>query len=93
MTELFLNQVVTVHKPVVGMIHSITSTSYGKLPEVLKDESIITVHYVFGQAKQRVKLLKRMGFELKDTLQYNDDRPYGRIKQVWQNMKLSTQPA
>lgn len=85
MTNLIvaLDNNVTITKRVSNNAVTMQSLRYNELASKLNNEVEIEVNYCFGQAKRRTNLLAKLGFELKQTIFYNDDAPYSAIKQVW----------
>lgn len=75
-----------------GGVGTVFTAKHNELPTHLKDHDEITVVYRHGQAKRRVKQLEDMGYRLKDTIYYNDDAPYAKIKQVWTREPASEAP-
>lgn len=64
-----------------------TSHKYKEMPEVLADLNEIEVHYVYGQESHRVKQLTGWGFELKETIYYNDHALHAGIRQIWKRIE------
>lgn len=56
---------------------------YRDLSVKLQNTNEITVVYPYGMRKRRIKFLEDMGFKLDETIYYNDEAPYSKIKQVW----------
>jgi hypothetical protein len=83
MTIVSLDKDVTITNELGKGIVSMQSLRYKDLEKAINNETEIEVTYCFGTAKRRVSLLKKLGFDLKHTIFYNDDAPYGAIKQVW----------
>jgi hypothetical protein len=83
MTLISLDKDVTITYKIGKGVVAMQSLRYKDLENAINNESEIEVNYCFGTAKRRVNLLKKLGFDLKQTIFYNDDAPYGAIKQVW----------
>ncbi|HEF5065756.1 hypothetical protein [Bacillus paramobilis] len=64
-----------------------TSHKYKEMPEVLADLNGIEVYYVYGQESHRVKQLTGWGFELKETIYYNDHALHAGIRQIWKRIE------
>lgn len=78
-----LDKLVTITTQVSNSIVAMQELRYKELEKALSNDTEIEVNYSFGAEKRRVNLLKKLGFELKQTVFYNDDAPYAAIKQVW----------
>jgi hypothetical protein len=84
MMTVVMDKVVTVMKELGGSKSSVFTVKYKDLASVLANEAKIEAVYIFGQASRRVKLLEQLGYSLKETIYYNDDAPYAKIRQVWE---------
>jgi hypothetical protein len=78
-----MDKIVTIMKDLTGGKSYIQTLKYKELPAAIAEVNEITVNYVFGQEKKRIKQLIELGFKLKETIYYNDHAPYAGIKQVW----------
>lgn len=78
-----LDKLVTITTQVNNNTVAMQELRYKELEKALNNDTEIEVNYSFGAAKRRVNLLEKLGFELKQTIFYNDDAPYAAIKQVW----------
>ena len=78
-----MDKVVTIMDEMPNGATKIYTIPYNALADKLANETTITVQYSCGMEKRRVKLLKDMGFNLIETIYYNNEAPYSKIKQVW----------
>lgn len=78
-----LDKMVTITSQVGKNTVAMQEFRYNQIEKELENDSEIEVNYSFGAAKRRTNLLSKLGFQLKQTIFYNDDAPYAAIKQVW----------
>ncbi|MEW4131889.1 hypothetical protein [Bacillus thuringiensis] len=83
MKTITLQKNVNVMETLSNGLMAATTHKYKEMPEVLADLNEIEVHYVYGQEKRRVKQLTEWGFELKETIYYNNHALHAGIRQVW----------
>lgn len=83
MVTISLDKIVTFSKELSSGRCLVQEYKYKDLPAIVANLNEITVNYVFGQEKKRIKQLIELGFKLTETIFYNNDAPYSRIKQVW----------
>lgn len=81
-TTIFLDRIATVSKTFAKGT-SINTYKYKDLPKVIKNCNRIIADYPYGQLKARRKLLENLGYQLEDTIWFNDNAPYSRIKEVY----------
>ena len=83
MITVSMDKLVTIMDEMPNGATNIYTIPYKALADKVANETTITVQYAFGMEKRRVKLLKDMGFNLIETIYYNCEAPYSKIKQVW----------
>lgn len=83
MKTITLGRIVTVTEELGGRIVKITEHKYKELPQIVDGETEIKVNYVFGEAKRRENQLKKLGFKIKETIFFNDERPHSPIKRIF----------
>lgn len=83
-TVVVMEKVVTIMRDLANGRTEAETINYtnlkNKMQNVVGD---IVFQYTYGMKNRRVKLLKEMGFELKETIFYNNNAPHGKIKEVW----------
>jgi hypothetical protein len=83
MITVCMDKIVTLMKDLSGGKCMVQELKYKDLPAAIATANEITVNYIFGQEKKRIKQLTDLGYKLKETIFYNNDAPYAKIKQVW----------
>lgn len=83
MMTIHLDKVVTIMKELGTQATMIRTLKYKELADVIGSQSEIIADYPFGQRKNRMNHLVKLGFSLKETIWFNDDAPYARIREVW----------
>ncbi|AZV43692.1 hypothetical protein BAOM_3083 [Peribacillus asahii] len=80
---IHMEKAVTLMKDISNNKTAIWTVKYKELENELLNENEIVVQYCFGQLKKRVNLLAKLGYKLKNTIWFNDEAPYSKIKEVW----------
>jgi hypothetical protein len=62
---------------------AVWTIKYRDLENELNNVDQIEVRYPYGDLKRRQNLLSKLGYELKETLYYNDECVSDPILQVW----------
>ena len=83
MISLNLQKDVTIIKELSDNKSAVYSIKYNQLEETLINENEITVNYCYGKRKIRTKRLMDLGYQLKETIWYNDEELWSPIKQIW----------
>lgn len=81
-TTVILDKIVTISKT-FSKFTSVNTYKYKDLPNALKNSNRIIADYPYGQLSLRRKLLTNLGYELENTIWFNDEKPYSRIKEVY----------
>ena len=83
MNTLVMEKSATLMQELRGGRHSIETVKYKDLKQALTGIDTLTVSYVYGMRKRRVKKLEEMGYGLQETIWFNDDALHANIRQVW----------
>ena len=83
MNTLVMDKSATLMQELRGGRHSIETVKYKDLKQTLAGINTLTVSYVYGMRKRRVKKLEEMGYSLQETIWFNDDALHANIRQVW----------
>lgn len=82
MKIITMDKVLTVTET-FGKISKVATYKYKDLPKIIEGENEIEVNYIYGEAKRRENQLKKLGFEIKETIFFNNEAPYSRIKRIF----------